>query len=207
MSIELISFRGSCISNKTENDDKWQKRISRIRANRVRLYHETSEENANKILQSGRMYRGQTGWAGAGIYFATTAEATHAKSRSKGIVLSADVLLGKEKHVNGTETDLGKTNFHLLHNEGFDSICIDMARSGKEYVVYNYDQVETIQRITAVHQDPATSQFKSIFKPNTTKYQYICLRFGMLTFTCFFIQHSNRLTYSIDKSYTIIIFV
>ena len=105
------------------------------------------------------MYRKTSEFAGEGIDYATIDEGSRATSDNKGVVLLS-------------ERDLGKTNFHLIDNEGFDSICIDMARSGKEYGVYNDDQVENIERMTTVHEHIATSQFKSLFKQDTTKYQY-----------------------------------
>ena len=121
-------------------------RQPRQRTNKVRLYHETSEEKAKQILSSGRMYRGRQGWAGGGIYFAKTAEATHAKSHSKGVVLSADVRLGKVKYVNGSEPGLSDTRYTQLQAEGFDSVCISSRHSEDEYVLYNYDQVENINQ-------------------------------------------------------------
>ena len=90
-------------SNRKKNIESHRKRKSRVGGKTTRLYHETSEANAEQILKSRKMLRGQAGWAGAGIYFAKTPAAKHAKSHNKGVVLSADVLLGTVKYVNGTE--------------------------------------------------------------------------------------------------------
>ena len=145
----------------------------RLKANSLRLYHETNEDNASKILQSGRMYRGRGGWAGPGIYFAKTPAATHAKSHNKGVVLSADVLLGTVKYVSGTETGLSNTCFTNLQAEGFDSVCITASHSGEEYVVYNYDQVQNIQRFNELQENsemawilPSSQNLVPILNPN-----------------------------------------
>ena len=134
----------SYVDNKRrKKNERRRKRQARLRANTASLYHETSEENAKKILKSGRMYRGILGWAGGGIYFATSKDAAHTKSRNNGVMLSATVLLGNVKHVAGSESDISTIHFRSLIREGFDSVCIDPAQ---EYVVYNCDQVENIKR-------------------------------------------------------------
>ena len=136
-----------CVKRKWMKNNEWSlERKSRLRANTARLYHVTSEENGKKILKSGRMYRGIQGWAGGGIYFATTPAAARSKARNSGVMLSATVLLGIVKHVTGFEGNIKKIHFRSLIREKCDSVSIDLAQTGQEYVVYNYDQVMNIRR-------------------------------------------------------------
>jgi hypothetical protein len=88
------------------------------------------------------MLRGSSGLAGGGIYFAESERETQGKAHSHGVMIVANVKLGRSKHVppNG---DQSITHRSLIH-EGYDSVMIPRP-GGTEWVVYNYDQVEIIQ--------------------------------------------------------------
>jgi len=107
------------------------------------LYHQTSRENAKKILNKNTMYPGNFGLAGGGIYFATTIEDTNHKAHSKGVVLECQVALGNCK----TLGMLGEhqLNVKQLYQDGYHSVLIP--RSGDEYVVYSPSQVLKITKI------------------------------------------------------------
>lgn len=116
-------------------------REQRLDSNVKTLYHQTSPQNAESIQKSNTMLPGSGGLAGGGIYFATTAEDTDHKALSRGVVLTADVRLGRVKtlDMNGDPT----MTFERLEKEGYDSTMI-MRPGGIEYVVYNPDQVSNI---------------------------------------------------------------
>ncbi len=63
------------------------------------LYHQTSKQNAEAIRTSGKMLLGRDGKAGAGIYFATSREATYRKAQKRGVILTARVKVGALKTV------------------------------------------------------------------------------------------------------------
>ncbi len=89
------------------------------------------------------MLRGRTGLAGAGIYFATSPQATNRKAHHKGVILQAFVRLGRIKTVH-FNTNISTINYQNLLNEGYDSVKITGLASGIEYVIYNWDQAINI---------------------------------------------------------------
>jgi hypothetical protein len=115
---------------------------SHATSNTMMLFHQTDRASANAILKEQRFSRGGAGLAGGGIYFAESASETDAKANSHGVVLSADVSLGRVKHINGGDSSI---TYSSLQREGYDSVCIHGRSSGLEYVVYNYGQVCNIQ--------------------------------------------------------------
>ena len=111
------------------------------------LYHQTSEEVAQIILSKQEMKPGSQGLAGAGIYFATTEQLTGHKARRHGVILEAEVDLGKV-HTLPAEGDRGMTLQKLRRLPGgpFNSVCIARpVTSGQEYVVYDPSQVIRIR--------------------------------------------------------------
>ena len=109
------------------------------------LYHQTDESSAQSIISSQRMYRGTSGLAGGGIYFAETPSATDVKAHRRGVTLRAKVRVGREK-VLGPDGDSSIT-YSSLVAQGYDSVLITGRSSGNEYVVYNWDQVTEIERV------------------------------------------------------------
>lgn len=105
------------------------------------LYHQTSAENAIKILASQKMYRGNVGLAGGGIYFTDDPNLTNHKAKNKGVILRCNVILGKIKTLGPT----GDPNicYTSLRKQGFNS-CLIKRANGYEYVVYNHSQVRKI---------------------------------------------------------------
>ena len=87
------------------------------------------------------MKRGSDGFAGGGIYFADSKEATDRKAHSRGTYLQATVNLGRAKVIN----DRANVSYTALKAQGFDSVKIVGLASGPEYVVYNWDQVADIR--------------------------------------------------------------
>lgn len=113
------------------------------------LYHQTSAENAKRIVSSQQMLRGHDGLAGGGIYFAESAVETNHKAHKHGVILRVRVRLGRVKRIS-PEGD-GTVNFNRLQFPGddcsFDSVEIPRP-GGTEYVVYNYDQVGHIELVS-----------------------------------------------------------
>ena len=109
------------------------------------LYHQTSEQFAERILSTG-FSLGTRGLAGGGIYFTTTKEHTEHKAKARGVILEAKVNLGRI-HTLEASGDKSMTG-EELNRMGFDSVCIARAvKSGHEYVVYSPDQVLSVKRI------------------------------------------------------------
>jgi hypothetical protein len=122
-------------------------RATATTATTTTLYHQTSPDIAKIIVQSQTMLRGSPQClAGAGIYFAVSVPDTFRKARRLGVVLAADVDLGRVKSV-GSQGDRSIT-FTKLRHQGYDSIRIDGLASGVEYVVYNCRQVNNIRLIS-----------------------------------------------------------
>lgn len=110
------------------------------------LYHCTSAVSAATIEESGKFLRGTAcSEAGGGIYLATSPEdaASLCECGSKDVLFECDVLLGQTLQLTQPE---GSLTFTRLLNRGYDSATIDMG-SGREYIVYNYDQVKGFRRI------------------------------------------------------------
>jgi hypothetical protein len=106
------------------------------------LYHQTDPEAAKAILSTQCMRRGEKGMVGGGIYFAETPLATQHKALHHGVILAADVKLGKFKLI-AQDGDRGIT-FQSLVQQGCDSVMF-FRPGGTEYVVYSSDQVTNIR--------------------------------------------------------------
>ena len=105
------------------------------------LYHQTDKTAAAKIIASQQMRRGDSNCSvGSGIYFAMSKEDTHRKARNHGVILAADVTLGRTKHLSNS----ARSSFAQLNNEGYDSIRLT-CYNGDEIIVYNWDQVNNIR--------------------------------------------------------------
>ena len=115
-------------------------RDTRLNNNIKQLYHQTSAENAEKIIKENRFKLGKFGIASGGIYFADKPENTYHKSRNKGAILECDVKLGNIQELNFSNNQL---SFDILLDKGIDSVLIH--RRGDEYVVYNTDQIINIR--------------------------------------------------------------
>ncbi len=84
------------------------------------------------------MMRGDSGMAGGGIYFATSVSDTNRKAQHHGVIIRAEVKLGNTKAID--KNGDASITFQSLADDGFDSVMIPRD-NGKEYVVYNFDQV------------------------------------------------------------------
>ncbi len=87
------------------------------------------------------MKRGESGLAGGGIYFAESPEATRNKARRLGVIITARVKLGHFKTL--AEDGDASVTFKSLLDAGFDSVMIPR-KAGREWVVYNWDQVDIL---------------------------------------------------------------
>jgi hypothetical protein len=114
---------------------------ARLDSNKMTLYHSTSKERAMKIMEEGKMHRGDGGMAGGGIYFATTKWDAHRKAHAHGAILTCEVSLGSVKQID--EDGDNSINFESLRREGYDSVLIPRS-NGHEYVVYSWNQVRCI---------------------------------------------------------------
>jgi hypothetical protein len=126
-------------------------------ANIMTLYHVTSPTFGRSILQTG-FRPGHTGWCGAGIYFATTAQATNWKAigpdSHKGFMIEAHVNVGRIKsmppkcytsYMCATSDCLPRFNpGPQLEQEGFDSIFFNPG-DGPEYVVFRSAQIVSMK--------------------------------------------------------------
>ena len=109
------------------------------------------------------MKPGSSGLAGGGIYFATSPEHTGHKATKTGVILEATVALGKILTLDAN----GDPNMTLqkLEAMGFDSVCIARSvSSGQEYVVYDPDQVLSIEE-TDQHGSASPRRSGSGFTP------------------------------------------
>lgn len=128
-------------ANVSVSKSEFTSREERLRAGSRVLYHQTSTENATRILKSGKMIRGPPGSLGSAIYFAQSPADTHRKAKSKGPILKLIVKLGSTLHL--TKPDPGLT-FKSLLDRGFDSVHLTYFSSGPEWAVYNFDQVQVL---------------------------------------------------------------
>lgn len=130
-------------SDSDTDDESFEKdRDKRLAKGPVKtLYHQTDEKAAQAIIKAQKFLRGSGGYAGGGIYFATNAKATYRKARTRGVILTATVKLGRIK----TQSDSSDNNFSTLAKKGYDSVKVTSLSSGVEYVVYNYDQCSNIK--------------------------------------------------------------
>ena len=119
-------------------------RDQRLNTNIKTLYHQTDRPSANEILQSQNMLRGSSGLAGGGIYFAISKEDTNRKAHKKGVFLKCRVKLGNVKKISSNGDN--SITFSSLQAQGYDSVEIPRP-GGTEYVVYNKDQVYSIEEV------------------------------------------------------------
>ena len=128
------------------NAKQSRKRENRLNNHVKELYHQTSKEFAEKILSESMpvLLRGQSGLADAGIYFAETPQDTNHKAQAKGWILTCKVRLGRVKTIDkASDNTTTPTTFRQLFDAGFDAVKIT-GRTGDEYVVYSWDQVEVL---------------------------------------------------------------
>ena len=118
-------------------------RRKRLRESETKsLYHQTDDESAQRILKTKSFCPGRTGLAGGGIYFAVTPYDTHHKANKHGVILRAQVKLGRVLKLTA-EGDPNMTLERLLQR-GYDSVMIPRP-GGTEYVVYIPEQVLGIE--------------------------------------------------------------
>ena len=104
-----------------------------------KLYHIT--QYGQEIRKSGEMVRGTHGIAGGGIYFAETVKEADYKSKSKGWLVTANVLVGNQYKAYFPNF---RFTYQSLFASGYDSVLFLGLQSGNEHVVYNKDQVEIL---------------------------------------------------------------
>jgi hypothetical protein len=113
------------------------------------LYHMTSIQNAVSILRSQEMHPGNHGLCGAAIYFTADPSHVHSKAHSRGVILQAQVDLGRvmmatKSHVGPNEDWAG-----ILDRRGYDSVQCQDIPSGDEFVVYDPRRVRSIKMHSA----------------------------------------------------------
>lgn len=121
-------------------------RYDRLNSNKRTLYHQTDEDAVRSIIRKGKLLRGSTGLLGGGIYFTDKPENTLAKTTHGGYILKCEVKLGNVKVFSRHDARSGvarHTTFHSLQGQGYDSAFTELS-SGKEWTVYNYDQVKVL---------------------------------------------------------------
>ena len=107
---------------------------------KLKLYHCTDQSSACLILADKRFIRGQNGFFGGGIYFAENSEDAKRKANKNGVVLSAEVEVGKSL-VGDCKLNI---DFQTIQKYGCDSLkgtCL----KGNEWVVYNNTQTRNIE--------------------------------------------------------------
>lgn len=107
----------------------------------LKLFHQTNPEAAKSIVKSQTMFPGKKGYVGGGIYFALSPQETERKAESKGVMLFADVYVGRMLFLIGPRNTI---DGNMLYQLGFDSVWTNL-RSGPEVVVYWQEQVTNIQ--------------------------------------------------------------
>ena len=120
----------------------WRKRLKE-NGTKI-LYHQTSTQIAEKILNSNKMIRGTSGLAGGGIYFATTPEHTDHKALQKGSILECEVALGNIYQTESYGDSSLSFRKLLSMNPSYDSVLIPR-KNGYEYVVYSWEQVKSVK--------------------------------------------------------------
>lgn len=108
----------------------------------VTLYHQTSPENAQKILSTGIFKPGTTGYGGAGIYFAPEVGATCCKATKKGVILECQVEVGRIREIT-RQGDWSGRFWRRLYC--YDSIMITNLDDGVEYVVFDAARVKEVR--------------------------------------------------------------
>ena len=110
--------------------------------NTTTLYHQTDPAAASAIISSQRMRRGAGGMAGGGIYFAVSKADTHRKAQKHGVILEADVTLGRILTISANGDS--SITYRKLKSMGYDSVKIPRP-NGIEHVVYDWTQVKNIK--------------------------------------------------------------
>ena len=135
----------------------------------IKGYHQTSQDSAVAILSSGTFRIGSKGSVGAGIYFAENRGDTNHKALSKGVILEVELFLGNPFHIQDYKSEsLTRKDFFrsftssILDKAGYDSVITDGWTSGREFCVFNTDQVRNIKVVyidKTVVTDPKFLQF------------------------------------------------
>jgi hypothetical protein len=115
----------------------------------MRLYHMTSIESAVSILRAQEMHPGSHGLCGPGIYFAADPNVLDQKAHQKGVILSAQVDLGRVMLAQKSHVHAGEDWAAILDHRGFDSVKCTEIRSGDEYVIYDAQRVKSIALYSA----------------------------------------------------------
>ena len=137
--VTVKSYDGSSIQL---TSSQARERESRLDGHVRVLYHQTDADAARSIKSSQSFRLGDDGLAGAGIYFAVSKSDTDHKAHKKGVILSADVRLGRVKKISSSGD--GSITFESLQSEGYDSVEIPRP-GGTEFVVYSPDQVRQVR--------------------------------------------------------------
>jgi GTPase SAR1 family protein len=108
------------------------------------LYHMTSARNAVAILRKQKMFPGQSGSCGAGIYFAPDPAILYKKARVQGVTLCAEVDLGLVMEVQLGQYPGTAPWWQIVRDRGCDSVHCTGFGSGEEYIVYEPERVKSI---------------------------------------------------------------
>ena len=137
-----VTVKGYGGSSMQLSKSQARERESRLDGHVRTLYHQTDADAARSIKSSQSFRLGKDGLAGAGIYFAVSKSDTDHKAHKKGVILSADVRLGRVKKISSSGD--GSITFESLQSEGYDSVEIPRP-GGTEFVVYSPDQVRQVR--------------------------------------------------------------
>ena len=138
----IVTVKGYGGSSMQLSKSQARERESRLDGHVRTLYHQTDADAARSIKSSQSFRLGKDGLAGAGIYFAVSKSDTDHKAHKKGVILSADVRLGRVKKISSSGD--GSITFKSLQSEGYDSVEIPRP-GGTEFVVYSPDQVRQVR--------------------------------------------------------------
>ena len=111
---------------------------------RLALIHQTSPENAEKIISTQQMIPSASGLFGPGVYFANTIEATNLKARQRQTYLIADVYVGKSVRISKDEATKGNINFQSFRSQ-FNSIFGHGMPTGREIIVFDPNRIKNIK--------------------------------------------------------------
>jgi hypothetical protein len=110
------------------------------------LYHCTDTESAYLILADQRFIRGSDGYFGGGMYYAESVQDAERKAHKKGVVLSAEVRVGKALVCDQQY----KGDYQSLKALGCNSIkgtCLN----GTEWVVFNNGRIRGIKVVKGIN--------------------------------------------------------
>jgi hypothetical protein len=109
------------------------------------LYHQTTLEGAISIIRDHKFRRSKSGWFGDGIYFAGSPAETRNKANHKGIILRADVKLGRRLYYHiPYNRNCHKFTPHDLRRKKHGSVVASRRGVAKEYLVFNSWRVSNI---------------------------------------------------------------